>query len=210
MKADPRFAGTDSYMMAAYVKYMQIAGARVVPLIWNEPEEVTLEKLSHLNGVLFPGGDGDYVEYGRKIMDQIIAYNDNGVFYPAFGICLGFENMAIWAADRGVDILETYNAHAISLKLEFVTDPSTSSMWSDMGSNAYNFEKEAMTLNSHSWGINPDSFVTDAGFGNFYRLTSVTYEPGNTPADARPFTATMEAINYPFFGTQFHPEKQIM
>lgn len=109
--------------------------------------------------------------------------------------------MAIWAADRGVDILEIYNAHAISLPLEFVTDPSTSSMWSDMGENAYNFENEAMALNSHTYSINPDSFITDESFGSFYRLTSISYEPGNTPADARPFTATMEAKDYPFFGT---------
>jgi len=39
---DPRFDGYDSYMMAAYVKYMELAGARVVPLILGEPEEVTM------------------------------------------------------------------------------------------------------------------------------------------------------------------------
>lgn len=66
---DPRFEGTDSYMMAAYVKFMEAAGARVIPLIWNEPKEVTMDKLSKINGVLFPGGDGDYLEYGRTIIN---------------------------------------------------------------------------------------------------------------------------------------------
>jgi gamma-glutamyl hydrolase len=92
-------------MMAAYVKFMEASGARVVPLIWNEPDEVLYEKLSKLNGVLFPGGDGDYVEYGRKIINKLIEYNDNGQFYPAMGICLGFENLHIWASDAGRDIL---------------------------------------------------------------------------------------------------------
>jgi gamma-glutamyl hydrolase len=78
MIGDPRFEGTDSYMMAAYVKFMEAAGARVVPLIWNEPEDVTMEKLSKLNGVLFPGGAGDYVEYGRNIINQLMEYNDAG------------------------------------------------------------------------------------------------------------------------------------
>lgn len=188
---------------------MQAAGARVVPLIWNEPWEVTLDKLSKLNGVLFPGGDGDYIEYGRKIMNQLIEYNDNGIFYPAYGICLGFENMLIWASDRDRDILETYNAHAISLTLDFVVEPSTSKLWSDLGDDAYKFENTAMTLNSHSFGVNPESFVSDASLGSFYKLTSVSYEPNNVPEDARPFAATIEANNYPFFGTQFHPEKTI-
>ena len=119
MIGDPRFEGTDSYMMAAYVKFMEAAGARVVPLIWNEPEDVTMDKLSKLNGVLFPGGAGDYVEYGRNIINQLMEYNDAGQMYPGWGTCLGFENMLIWASDRGHDILESYNAHAISLTLDF-------------------------------------------------------------------------------------------
>lgn len=62
--------------MAAYVKFMEASGARVVPLILGEPDEVTMDKLSKLNGVLFPGGEVEYIEFGRKIMDKIIDYND--------------------------------------------------------------------------------------------------------------------------------------
>jgi hypothetical protein len=54
-----------------------------------------------------------------------------------------------------------------------------------------------MTLNSHNWGVDPNFFTTDAGLKSFYRLTSISY----LPSDGRPFTATMEAINYPFTGT---------
>ena len=57
--------------MEAYVEFAQSAGARVVPLVVGEPKEVTLDKLSKLNGVLFPGGDGDYFEYGRFIFETI-------------------------------------------------------------------------------------------------------------------------------------------
>lgn len=39
---DPRFEGTDQYILAAYVKFMEAAGARVIPLIVGEPWEVTL------------------------------------------------------------------------------------------------------------------------------------------------------------------------
>jgi hypothetical protein len=37
--------------MVAYVKFVEEAGARVVPLIWGEQAEVTLDKPSKLNGV---------------------------------------------------------------------------------------------------------------------------------------------------------------
>jgi len=64
MKTDPRFANYHSYVMFSYVDFIQSSGARVVPLIMNEKKEVTQEKLSKLNGVLMPGGDGDYLDYG--------------------------------------------------------------------------------------------------------------------------------------------------
>lgn len=36
MLSDPRFAKCDTYIMAAYVKFFESAGARVVPLIKGE------------------------------------------------------------------------------------------------------------------------------------------------------------------------------
>ena len=196
---DPRFAGSDSYMMSAYVKFMEASGARVIPLIWNEPDEIWGEKLSKINGVLFPGGDSDYLEYGRKIMDRLIQYNDEGNYFPAWGTCLGFENMLIWASDRGRDILEVYNAHAVSLTLDFVVDPVFTKMFSPMGQglDAWKFYRAPMTLNSHTYSANPESFVTDISLSEFYKLTSVSYEPST----GKPFAATIEAHNYPFAGT---------
>jgi gamma-glutamyl hydrolase len=69
MHNDSRFGNYSSYVMTAYAQFIEAAGARVVPLVLGEPREVTLEKLSKLNGVLFPGGDGDYLEFGRFIFE---------------------------------------------------------------------------------------------------------------------------------------------
>ena len=114
-----------------------------------------------------------------------------------------------WASDRGEDVLEKYNAHAISLTLDFVVDPSETKMFADLGDDAWLFTQNPMALNSHSYGVNPEGFTTDEGLASFYRLTSVSYEPGSTPEDSRPFTATVEAYDYPFFATGFHPEKTL-
>ncbi|PNX98034.1 gamma-glutamyl hydrolase-like protein, partial [Trifolium pratense] len=54
-----------SFIHASYVKFVEAAGARVVPLIYNEPSEMLLKKLELVNGVLFTGGsakDGLYFE----------------------------------------------------------------------------------------------------------------------------------------------------
>ena len=49
-----------SYIMSAYVRFMESSGARVVPIIYDESFDDIKEKLSHIDGLLFPGGNGQY------------------------------------------------------------------------------------------------------------------------------------------------------
>jgi gamma-glutamyl hydrolase len=96
MKPDPRFKEYRTYVMASYVDWLEAAGARVVPLILGEPEEITRDKLSKLNGIFLPGGDGDFFYYGKFIYDTVKEYNDKGIHYPIWGTCIGYEDMSIW------------------------------------------------------------------------------------------------------------------
>ena len=77
-------------------------------------------------------------------------------------------------------------------------------MFSGMGADADLLTTEAMLLNSHTWGVDPLLFETDAKLKSMFQVTSISYEP---EGKKRAFTATMESEKYPFFGTQFHPEK---
>jgi len=202
MQKDPRFQGYKSYIMSSYVKYMEAQGARVVPLIYGEPEDVTKEKLKHLDGVLFPGGDGDDVDIGRLVFNEIIRYNDEGHFYPAWGTCLGYENMIAYTADAGFDSWGIYDYHKVSLPVKFLKKPTETKMWKGLGLMAYEFERKNFTYNSHRYGISPDTFKTDKGLAKFWDVTSESFMPNGTA-----FVASIEAKNYPIFGTQFHPEK---
>ena len=46
-----------SYIAASYVKYIESAGARVVPVLINQPEEYYRIIFNSTNGILFPGGN---------------------------------------------------------------------------------------------------------------------------------------------------------
>ena len=59
-----------------------------------------------------------------------------------------------------------------------------------------------MTYNSHRYGIAPETFESDNGLAKFWDVTSESFMPNGTA-----FVASIEAKNYPVFGTQFHPEK---
>lgn len=121
--------------MAAYVRFVQAQGARVVPFVYNESEEATIEKLGKVNGVLFPGGGGDYIKIGKLITKHAKEMNDKGDFFPVWGTCLGFERMAQFTATN-FDILELYGAHHVSLPITFLKDPRTTKMFCPMGDEA--------------------------------------------------------------------------
>ena len=53
-----KYPNCSSYIESSYVKFFETAGARVVPLIPDD--QTSLAFVSKLNGVVFPGGQGDY------------------------------------------------------------------------------------------------------------------------------------------------------
>ncbi len=88
----------------------------------TDEQSVTDDKLSKLNGVLFPGGAGNYREIGDYIYKFAIKENDAGRFYPIWGTCLGFENLARFASDSG-NPLSDQVSNEQSLILDFLVDP---------------------------------------------------------------------------------------
>lgn len=46
LSKDPRFEGKTSYIMQAYVHWLEAAGARVVPLIMTDDNSITDAKLA--------------------------------------------------------------------------------------------------------------------------------------------------------------------
>lgn len=201
MKADPRFAGYASYVMSDVVKFMEAQGARVVPVVRGETDEVTKELLKHLDGVLFPGGDGDNYDLGKLVLDEIVKYNDAGHYYPAWGTCLGYENMVAYTADAGLASWGIFDLRKTPLPMTFVRNPADTKMYNGFGQNAHEFEKKNLTWNGHVYGIAPDTFKTDHGLASFWDVNSVSFMPNGTA-----FVASIEAKHYPIFGTQFHPE----
>jgi gamma-glutamyl hydrolase len=188
MLDDARFANYKTYIMKSYVDSVEAAGARVVPLINGEPEDVTIEKLKKVNGVLFPGGDGDYLEYGRFVFKAIKEFNDQGTFYPIWGTCMGYENIVSYVSDNGWDVLSVYDYETGSMAMEFTVDPRKTKMYSWLGDKAFLFENYNVTYNAHHWGMNPEKFKTDKGLSQLFYHTAISYMP-----DGRPFVASVES-----------------
>ena len=72
---DKSFDNYTTYIMSSYVKYIEAQGARVVPIFRDESNEETIQKLKGVNGVLFPGGGGDYLAKGKFVFDYVTKLN---------------------------------------------------------------------------------------------------------------------------------------
>ena len=124
MLEDDRFKNYKSYVMASYVKYFEQSGARIVPIVYNETEDVTMEKMKHLNGVVLPGGNGDYLELGKRVFDEVIKRNEAGEIFPAWGICLGYEYFINYTSSVGWDALGHYEIRSKTIPGKFLKPPS--------------------------------------------------------------------------------------
>uniref|UniRef100_A0A7S3HY45 Glutamine amidotransferase domain-containing protein n=1 Tax=Favella ehrenbergii TaxID=182087 RepID=A0A7S3HY45_9SPIT len=72
-----------------------------------------------------------------------------------------------------------------------------------MMNDPWRFHEEAMTYNSHQYGLALDTFKSDEGLGKMFTPTSTSTNPDSGDT----FVASMESKYYPFYATQFHPEK---
>jgi len=74
-----------------------MAGARVVPIYYDGDEEYYDNMFKSLNGILFPGGGAEIgkntllTKNAKYIFEKAIEANKNGVHFPLWGTCLGFE-----------------------------------------------------------------------------------------------------------------------
>lgn len=156
--------------------------------------------MKHMDAIVMPGGNGDYEVLGKRVFDEIVRRNDAGDFFPAWGICLGYEYLVDYTSTHGWDTLEHYVIRSKSIPLEFTRDPKTTVFYGGLGDKARLFEKGNYAYNAHSWGVRPEKFTDDERLADFWDVTAISYMPNNG-SEPMPFVASIEAKNYPIFGT---------
>lgn len=207
--ADKYEENYESYIAASYVKFVEGAGARVVPIWINKTRDYYASILSKLNGVLFPGGatwfnqSNGYAEAGRHIYDVALELNEQGVYFPLWGTCLGFELLTYLAADGN-----EHRAHCSSnnqgLHLDFTADFRNSRLFEKAPEDVVKIlANEPVTPNFHQYCVTEQNF-TEYGLDREWRVMST-----NQDWNGLEFISTIEHKTLPFYGVQFHPEKNL-
>lgn len=110
------------YLAASYVKWIEAAGGRVVPLPYEMNDTAARAIIRKVNGLLFPGGSADLNPTARNLMKLALQINDNGDVFPVWGTCLGFEWLSQYYG--GDSILNPTDSENLALALE-LADPLT-------------------------------------------------------------------------------------
>ncbi|XP_067305641.1 gamma-glutamyl hydrolase [Pseudorasbora parva] len=195
----------NSYIAASYVKFLESAGARVVPLRINRSDEEYTRLFKSINGVLFPGGGASIESSGYSKAASVfyrlaLEANSNGDYFPIWGTCLGFEQLTLLTG--GELLLSQTNTSGVALQLDFTDAVRDSRLFRDFPEELLkSLALERLTENSHQWSLTTENFTKSERLKNFYRVLST-----NTDGEHE-FVSTMEAYDFPIYATQWHPEK---
>lgn len=193
------------YIAASYVKFIESAGARVVPIRpdLNDAQYETLFR--SINGVLLPGGGANLTHSGYSRVAKIFFTKalesfDNGDYFPVWGTCLGFEELSVLVSND--NLLTLTNTSSVKLPLNFTRDSKQSRMFRNLPEELLNsLASENLTANFHKWSLSVKNFTENEKLKKFFNILT-TNTDGKTE-----FISSMEGYKYPVYAVQWHPEK---
>ncbi|XP_061584347.1 gamma-glutamyl hydrolase-like [Cololabis saira] len=200
-----QFAHGSSYIAASYVKFVESAGARVVPIRINRTEGEYAKIFYSINGLLLPGGDVDiqtsqYSRAARIFYHLALRANDAGDYFPIWGTCQGFQQLSVLTANR--NLLTLTDTKAVALPLTLTAAAHSSRLFRGFPKDLLQtLTDQNITSNFHSWSLSLQNYSGNAKLRRFYKVLSTNSD------GKKEFISTMEAYRYPFYAVQWHPEK---
>ncbi|KAL8182083.1 UNVERIFIED_CONTAM: hypothetical protein K2H54_042647 [Gekko kuhli] len=194
-----------SYIAASYVKFIESAGARVVPIRLNRSDEEYNKIFHSINGILYPGGGVDlrtseFSRVAKIFYEKALEANERGDYFPIWGTCLGHQLLLYLTG--GENLLTWTNTDNFALPLNFTKVARSSKMFANFPDDLLQeMASEPVTSNFHFWSLSMQNFTYSEKLRHFYKVLTTNVH------DNVVFVSTMEAFSYPLYGVQWHPEK---
>ncbi|XP_036792131.1 gamma-glutamyl hydrolase isoform X1 [Oncorhynchus mykiss] len=194
-----------TYIPASYVKYIESAGSRVVPIRLTQSTAEYEKIFKSINGLLLIGGSSDletsdFAKVAGIFYRLALKANDAGDSFPIWGTCLGMQLLTCLVA--GENLLTKTTAENMALPLNLTKEAHSSQMFQGFPSDVMKaLSQEALTGNFHQYGVTMKTFKENEKLQSFFSILST-----NTAENGAIFVSTMEGRTYPFYGVQWHPE----
>ncbi|KAL3132824.1 hypothetical protein ABBQ38_006749 [Trebouxia sp. C0009 RCD-2024] len=199
-----------SYIAASYVKFVEMAGGRAVPIEYDLPQSEVKKRFDAINGLLVPGGSGNltkghpFYDNTEYLLKLAIEANDNGDYFPVHGTCLGLEVLSIIAAQNAT-LLSKFNAEDNASPLYLTEAAEKSKFFKSLGNKVKrSLQEKPLAMENHSNGVRWSSYGENPLLQDFFKVLSLSAD-----RDERIYISTIEAHKYPVTATQWHPEKNV-
>lgn len=191
---------------ASYVRFIEAAGGRVVPVSYNASDDQIDHLVESLNGFLFTGGADIVVpRAAHRVLEHsklLHRAGQPGRMLPVWATCLGFEWMVSHIAE---DCLENdFSASNVSFPLHLTEEVAGSRLLGTAPPSTIEaMTKHNTTFNFHHRGVSPDRWQRFPALAMTLKVLST-----NIDLTGKAFVSTVEGQNgLPWYGVQWHPEK---
>lgn len=198
-----------SYVSAAHVKFVEGGGARAAPIFVNKPVKYYRWMLNRVNGLYFPGSSHlfenpyGYGEFARTVFPIINEINERGDYFPVWGVCYGFQ-LFFKLSFGNKNPLTDCAAYSFRTNIELRDRFNESRLFAGVPQDIIDiYTKQNITSHFHNFCMTEKN-LTDYGLDEEYRLISVS-----TDKNGLEFISTHEHKRYPYYGVQYHPEKNL-
>ena len=197
-----------TYIPGSYVKFLESSGARVVPIFNNLTEAETKKIFKSINGVVFPGGivkltTSGYANVARNIFHLAIKEFDEGGYFPIMGMCLGHQLFAKLVSGLPEDIRVHTDSLNLMRPLRLPKNYHKSKLFRGIPKDfAKEINDTLITAHFHEYGLPVKLFQENKKLKDFFNVITTNFDRIGVE-----FVSTMEAKKYPFYSTQWHPEK---
>ena len=205
-----------SYLAASYVQFVESAGARAVPIVYTDSDDVNDRKFEAINGLILPGGTvGNdataaeaFARTARRFYEKAIATNAAGDPFVIHGVCMGFQMLMQFSANRTDVLSHGFDSKEHPNELHLTPAAATSYMFGGGGLEGEELRerlqmKPPVLLENHVEGVTPETYETDALLRDTWNVLSTSFD-----RQGKEYLSTVEnKAGYPISGTQWHPEK---
>ncbi|KAK3262404.1 hypothetical protein CYMTET_28737 [Cymbomonas tetramitiformis] len=207
-----------SYIASSYVKLVEMAGARAVPIIYTDTDEEIIRRYEMVNGLIFPGGavgkhdasSWDKFEHVAHMLFTL-ALRDSlaGDPFPIHGVCMGLHMLMRYTTDAADVLYHGLDAKEHLTRLNFTSAAQKSRLLGGASGRAARLRARMakdppITIENHVSGVLLDTFLSDSNLSIAWTIVSTSRDRKKLE-----YISTVEAtdLRVPFSGTQWHPEK---
>jgi len=200
----------DSYIASSHITWLKRQNIEVLIIPYTTKNlKYYFNRIHGLylpSGGAFAGTQMKYYNICKKLLMMAMKENDKGCHFPVWGCCMGFQQMLILAdgnddVDNFLQKFDSFNN--LLLPIKFTEEGKHSRFVRGIGEKSLKKLKNTKcTMNNHKLGITPAKMKKNKRVNAFYKNVGTSKD-----RKGKEFVAIIEARHYPFYGVQWHPER---